>query len=137
MEQADKIVAPAQGYSTHAPTPCPEVPDQPRPPIPETFLLKGRSAWWWVGVTLAPFATISAYLLATRSSPYPLPWAVLDRADWAAVMLGVGLGVICLLRVPLPLGVRLALTVVYVPMMAWLLLIYSLYSIGMVYGKWL
>ena len=138
MEHDDKIIALEQRYSTTTPAaPYAELPDQPGRPIPEPFRLKRRSALWWVGVILAPFAIISAYLLATRSSPYPLSWEVVDIADWAAGMAGVGVGMLCLLRVPLSLGVRLALTVAYIPVMTWFLLVYSLNFIGIVYGGWL
>jgi hypothetical protein len=59
---------------------------------------------------------------------------VLQVADLAAGILGIGLGMLCLLRVPLSLDIRLALTVAYVPVMVWLLLFFTVNFIGIVYG---
>jgi hypothetical protein len=86
-------------------------------------------AWVIVG----PFVITSAYLFFSRWPSY----MVTSESDFVFLALSVLVGVVGVFFLPLPLLVRPSVAIAYLPIMAYLQLMYSLCFIGVVFGHWL
>ena len=86
-----------------------------------------------VGIVLGPPALMSVYLGLSR---WPARWFT-EISDLAALVLSVGAGVIWIGRLPVPDAVRGVLALLYVPVVGFVLVMYSLAFVGYMFGDWL
>ena len=99
-----------------------------------TTKTKARTGGCLLGMVLAPLVVMSVALYVTRRLS-------LDGAgyDYAGIALSVAGGLCCLWRLPNNVSFlsRTWLTVLYVPAAAGLLMLYSLFFVGLVFGDYL
>jgi hypothetical protein len=98
-----------------------------------TTAKRGTGAWL-VGMVLVPLLVMSAALCVTRRLSL-----VSVGCDYASIALSVAAGLCCLFRLPSSVSFlsRTWLAVLYVPAVAGLLMLYSLFFVGVVLGDWL
>jgi hypothetical protein len=94
---------------------------------------KAYSNWRWLaalGAVVLPFA-IATGDLAMRP--------ILHDGAWDVVALAIGLlaGAACVLFLPIPRLHRALILLLYLPCLAYTVIVYSLYFIGWVYDDWL
>ncbi len=93
--------------------------------------MKPRTVTWLLGAAFAPVFVMSAALCVLRRPSLNGPgWG------YAAVAVSIAAGLCCLWRLPSSISIlsRTWLTVLYVPVVAGLLLLYSLLFVGVVFG---
>ena len=86
-----------------------------------------------MGAVIGPLALMSVYLGFSR---WPTRWFTAE-SDWLLLILSLGVGVVCLARLPIHPLVRVALSCVYVPVGGYVIIMYTLYFVGHVFGDWL
>ena len=89
--------------------------------------------WMLFGIFCGPLTVMSVYLGLSR---WPTHWCT-AASDWTAIGVAVGVGTASIARLPLPAGVRMVLALAYVPVAGCLMLVYSVYFVGVVFGDWL
>jgi hypothetical protein len=94
--------------------------------LPGAYVRRTASPLWWLGVALAPFAV----LLCIPRVDQLVPWGFLNVTNLLAGGLGICLGLACVQRLPMSRSSRVALAVVYVPVVASLLFLYLVYFEG-------
>ena len=95
---------------------------------------KGTTGAWLLGMVLAPLVTMSIALYVTRRlSLVGAGW------DYGGIAVSVASGLCCLWRLPSSVSClsRAWLAVLYVPAVAGLLMLYSLFFVGLVFGDYL
>jgi hypothetical protein len=93
--------------------------------LPGAFVRRRASPLWWLGGALAPWA----FVVCTGQVDLLVPWGFLNAHNLVAGGLGIVLGLACVPGLPLSRSSRVALAVVYVPVMASLLFLYLVYSL--------
>jgi hypothetical protein len=68
--------------------------------------------WLLLGILFGPLALFSLYVLV---SPPPTRPGFIESSDWIAGALSIGIGVACIARLHLPLALRLVLSLLYIP----------------------
>ena len=86
-----------------------------------------------VAALVIPFVVMSAYLLLSR---WPSRWFTAP-SDYAAGGVSLLAGAIFIATLPISRVVRATLLVFYVPMLWFLLFLYSLEFVGAVFGDWI
>lgn len=89
-----------------------------------------RRLWTWAGIVLGPPAVFTVYLTLSR---WPSKVSTGDR-DWAALVLSILAGVICIARLKIPATLRVVLAVIYCPIAGWLLIYWAFFFVCAVFG---
>lgn len=102
--------------------------DEERPPSPR----RQELPWLLFGIGMGPFVVMSVYLVFSR---WPIRWAT----PWftlAAFFVGMAIGVYCLWRLPLAIEERIALILIYGPVMYILMAFYTLEFASFVFQEY-
>jgi hypothetical protein len=92
----------------------------------------GRLLGCSLGATVAPFALMSIYLLVSRGIT-----GFSATGDWCGLGLSLLAGAGSVLGLPIAAWQRVLLVGLYLPVMGVVLLIYTLFFVGVVFGDWL
>jgi hypothetical protein len=120
-----------QSTNPYAP---PQAPPEKVTSLPDSDM--GRAVRTGVLLLIAavgPLALISAYLWLSR---WPIRWFVAE-SDIAFSLISVGVGVVCITKLPIHAVGRLVLACLYVPIALFLLVLYALYFVGFMFDDWL
>jgi hypothetical protein len=85
--------------------------------------------WQIVCAAIGPFGAVSVYLLATRWPVYRFT----DVSDYAALAVSVFIGAAFVLMLPIRGFRRLWVLIVYVPLLATLLVVYTFWFVAVVF----
>jgi len=88
-----------------------------------------REAPFFVGAAFMPCFLWSSYLILNERFGQSN-----SLLAWACLILSVGSGVFCIARLDIPSPLRMALSVLYVPVMGILLVVYTIYFTCMLFG---
>jgi len=106
---------------------------EPTANIPTNRKRIARIAFQSVGAAVLPFLAASLYLVFTRW-PHHRFTTLSDHCGLGAALL---IGAALVGTLPISVAVRIALLCFYIPLISFLLFMYSLYFVGMVFGDWL
>ena len=94
---------------------------------------RSKGLWCALGAVFTPFAIMSLYLLFSRWPQRKFTAA----SDGIAMGIGIMIGCASLACLPLRRWMRILAVILYLPLVAYALLIYSLYFVGVVFNDWL
>ena len=103
--------------------------------LPLPILLPAPSPYRWlfaIGALFLPFAAMAMFLIATRE------WIVVDTLwDYLGGGLSVGTGLLCVWQLPVPRLSRVLILLLYIPVVSFLLVGFSLGFVMQRYNVWL
>lgn len=111
-----------------------------------------KMIWAVLGACIAPFGIVSIYILLARliagfligTGSYPSVGSSriannLDRAlfigDYTALIVGIAFGIFFILCLPITLRIRTFVSILYVPIIGYLLYYYPLVFVALVFGE--
>ena len=92
-----------------------------------------RIALQSVGAVVLPFVVVSLYLVFTRWPSHRFT----TFSDYAGIGASVSVGAALVGALPISGATRVALLILYIPLLLFLLFVYSLQFVGIVFGDWI